>query len=372
MDLLGPSVGHFWNDIYDGFDIFKELTVRKLDNSEFTDSEIRKIAEELFEDMDEDRYVIGTEIRSKELRFCSVGTYATYNLDEYQQLVEDYFDLFEEKPNVVDVLPGSRELFFHRIDRMLVGVLLIEYSKDIEVTTSLVARFRKDCDKNNANERLIVTDNRIENGIKKLVDSMDIKTKSTDQIIREMNENFLERALDERKLDVRLEKDGQFNLSRFKVLLDYVKNASTNVDKKRSLEDLAEYLLNGIKGFEVVSRNPRGPSEEVDLIVANESDNQFLRRLGNPLLVECRHRKKPTASGDIRDFSGKMKSMAINTAFLFSLKGISGEKYDALSALRDAKKEGNHIIPLDMNDLSQISQGASPITVIRNAFYRFI
>ena len=372
LDLLGPSISYFWNDIYDVFDIYNELTVKKLDRTEFTESEIRKIAGELFEDMDEDNYLIGTEIRSKELYFYSLGTCEAFDLDEYQQLVEDYFDLFE-KPKTVDILPESRELFFRRIDGTLVGVLVIEYSKEKErVSKSLVARFRKDCDENNASERLIVTDNEIENSVKKLADSMDIKIKSTSQVRREMNESLLEMALDERKAEMRLEKGGRFSLSRFNVLLDYVKNARTNVAKKRSLEDLAEYLLNGIKGLEVISRNPRGPSEEVDLIVANESKNEFFRRLGNPLLVECRHRRKPATSKDIRDFSGKMRSMAIKTGFLFSLKGITGDKYDAQSALRDAKKEGKDIIVLDTNDLLRISQGESPIAVIRNAFYRFV
>ena len=94
--------------------------------------------------------------------------------------------------------------------------------------------------------------------------------------------------------------------------------------------------------------------------------------MGNPLLIECRHRRKPVSSKDIRDFHGKMHSMAIDTALLFSLKGITGDRYDAQSALRDVKKEKKNMVVIDMNDLLEISQGANPITVIRNAFYRFV
>ena len=372
LDLLGSSIGDFWNDIYDGFDITKELTVKKLDNTEFTDSEVRKIAGELFDDMEEDNCSIGTEIGNKELYFHHLDTYETFDLNENQRLVEQYFNLFE-KPTIVDILPGLRELFLYKINSTLIGVLVMEYAKGKErFSESLVLRFRKDCDKNNVNERLIVTDNKIEKSVKNLADTMDVRIKSTRQLIREMNENLLEIAINQREDEIRSKIGKKFSLGRFNIFFDRVKNARTNMAKKRSLEDLAQYLFSCIEGLEVVSRNARGPSEEVDLIVANESKNEFFRRLGNPLLIECRHRRKPVSSKDIRDFHGKMNSMAIDTALLFSLKGITGDKYDAQSALRDVKKEKKNMVVIDMNDLLEISQGANPITVIRNAFYRFV
>lgn len=372
VDLLGSSISDFWNDIYDLFDIYNELSVQKLDRTDFTDSEIRKIARELFEDMDEDYYLIRTEITGKKLHFSSLGINAAIELDELQDLVQEYFEI-SEKPGIVNVLPRARELFYGLGERGGIGVLIVELLEENEtVPKSLVQRFYEDCETKKVDERVIVTHTQMENDAKRYAEVVNMKIRTPDQLRNEMNESLMQVALDLRKAEIRVEKGRRFSLDRFKILLDYVKNARTNVAKKRSLEDLAEYLLNGIRGLEVVSRNPRGPSEEVDLIVANESKNEFFRRLGNPLLVECRHRRKPATSKDIRDFSGKMGSMAIKTGFLFSLKGITGDKYDAQSALRDAKKEGKDIVMLDMNDLLQISQGANPIAVIRNAFYRFV
>lgn len=370
LDLLGPSVDYFWNEIYDVFDLTGELRVKKLDRTEFTDKEIKKLARDFFEDVDEDCYVVRIEIRNKELYFCSLGTFGCASgFDGYLKANS----ILSKDQRTVDIFPGSKELFFHTIDGTSVGVLMVEYTREEEtISESLIEKFNEDCDENKVSERFIVTDNEIENAVKKLANSMNIKMKSTDQVRREINEILLNMALDARKDEFRSKKGAQFTYGRFNVFFEYVKNARTNLEKKRSLEDLAEYVLNSVSGLEVISKNPRGPSEEIDLIVANESKNELFRRFGSLLLVECRHRRKPATSSDIRDFSGKMRSLSIKTGILFSLKGITGNKYDAQSALRDAKKDGRNIIVLNMNDLREISEGIDPTTTIRNAFYRVL
>lgn len=113
LDFLGPSIGHFWNDIYDTFDLTQELWVKKLDHTEFTDSEIKGIARELFEDIDEDEYLIYTEIRNKELYFRSLGKFGVYELDGYLKAIS----IFSTDQRIVDIPPVCKEFFFHRSAR---------------------------------------------------------------------------------------------------------------------------------------------------------------------------------------------------------------------------------------------------------------
>ena len=42
LELLGPSISYFWNDIYDSFDIYREMFVEKLGGNVFSLSEIKR------------------------------------------------------------------------------------------------------------------------------------------------------------------------------------------------------------------------------------------------------------------------------------------------------------------------------------------
>lgn len=142
--------------------------------------------------------------------------------------------------------------------------------------------------------------------------------------------------------------------------------------KKNALENLAEYLFNNLEGFSVIKRNYRGPSEEIDLLVANESKDISLRSLGTPIAVECRHRKTPASSKDIRDFKGKLDDAGLKSGILITLKGIAGDRHDAITVIRESRKAGLLIIVVSMKDLISISEGKDPIKAIKECFYTYV
>lgn len=74
VDLLGPSVTYFWNNIYDLMDLEREMFVEKLDNEVFNFSEINRISRDLFENMSEDYAEIWLEIEEegKRLHFLKL------------------------------------------------------------------------------------------------------------------------------------------------------------------------------------------------------------------------------------------------------------------------------------------------------------
>lgn len=69
----GFSIEQLWNDIYDMFDMHDEMYVERNDNREMTQKEIRKLREDLFEDMEEDSLLIDSQYKNKRLYFWISG-----------------------------------------------------------------------------------------------------------------------------------------------------------------------------------------------------------------------------------------------------------------------------------------------------------
>ena len=372
VDLLGPSVTYFWNDIYDLMDIYREMFVEKLDKEIFTVSEIKRIARDLFEDMDEDNAVIWLEIEAggKRLRFLEIDILPGYNLDEMQKLLEVYFGEFEQ-PVIVLFTKETRILHFVEEDAMVFLVDLEDFESGV-IDVEMVKEFIAASEKRKAKKLLLVSYQEMEDSAAKLVNTSKITFRKPDDILRKINEQNLDTALDELRAEISLEKKvAKFEKNKFCIFLDLVKNASSNIAKKNTLENLAEYLFNSLEGFNVINRNYRGPSEEIDLLVANESKDVFSRSLGTPLAVECRHRKTPASSKDIRDFKGKLEDAGLKSGILITLKGITGDRHDAVAVIREARKAGMSIIVVSMNDLISIGEGRDPIEVIKECFYAY-
>ena len=156
----------------------------------------------------------------------------------------------------------------------------------------------------------------------------------------------------------------------FKRALARVKSASTNEEKKQSLEDLAECLIKPISGLAVLSRNKRSLAEETDIMVKNESTEPFWTRLGSPILVECRHWSLPTGAKEIRDLFAKLESFGIITGVAVTLRGITGNEYrDAKMLIREYRQKGKYIIVLNEGDLAEIADGVDPSDKIRERYY---
>jgi hypothetical protein len=79
----------------------------------------------------------------------------------------------------------------------------------------------------------------------------------------------------------------------FKAFIEKAVSARTNNEKKLTYEYLAIFLIGAIEGFTVIGHDERGPAEEVDLWVANESTSNFWQRIGNPFIVECKNWGEP-------------------------------------------------------------------------------
>ena len=183
--------------------------------------------------------------------------------------------------------------------------------------------------------------------------------------------NFLNYPLSKSKFDgmdilKRSKIRQEINFKEFSEIWCAVKKARTKKQKKESLETLAAFLFNSIKGLQVKHKNVRAAAEEIDLIVANESSLPFWHNLGNPFFVECKNWSKKVEPKDLRDFKGKLESHGIKTGFLISLMGFTK---GCKKIVRETKQKGLCIICLVGEDLEEIAKGVNPTDKIKEKFY---
>ena len=157
-----------------------------------------------------------------------------------------------------------------------------------------------------------------------------------------------------------------FDFRTFRVLLDKVYNAKTNEAKKESLEKLTSFLFNNIdKGISVLA-NIRTTTEEIDLLLKNESSEVFWQRLNSPILVECKNWSRPVGTKTLRDFVGKMETQGVKAGIFVSKSRISR---NSRFILKEQRSKGRYIVLLDGSDLKEIANGKSPIEKIREKYY---
>jgi hypothetical protein len=375
VELLGPSISYFWNDIYDAFDIKREMVVERLDGNTFSIVEIKRLFNDLSEDMEEDFAEIWLEIQNegKRLNFLEINILPGIGLDEQQQLLEEYL-IPIERPVIVDSADNYRLLHFstEKLIVLLVNTRISETNEKEKVDTAKVKILIDKGRDYNAKRLVLLTWNEIIDEAKSIAKESKVELMDSQKMLKEINVRNLEMALDKFRSDAQEIKDEEFTKEKFRIYLELVKSARSNLAKKDSLEHLSKYFFNGVKGFKVLEENYRGPSEEIDLIIANESNDSPLNTFGNPIAVECRHRRKPASSKDIRDFFGKLESVGFKAGILVSLKGVTGNPYDAVGVIRDARKKGTSIIVITLEELNQVGGGKKPFEIIRNCFYKYV
>jgi hypothetical protein len=152
---------------------------------------------------------------------------------------------------------------------------------------------------------------------------------------------------------------------------DEIENASTNKEKKESLEQLAVQLVKTTEGLEISKRDARGLDSEVDVIVINECRQPSLEMLATPFLIECRNWDDPMPAKAIRDFGGKLRDRRIQTGVIISLKGVTGsEKTDAKEAIRNLLTRDNiNILVFDEKDITKLVRGAKFGSMLREKYY---
>jgi len=93
-------------------------------------------------------------------------------------------------------------------------------------------------------------------------------------------------------------------------LAELWEQARTEADRQqkgRLLEDLVSLLFRSIPGFHVIKTRHANRLQEIDVVVANESDDQVWSKEGSIVVVECKNQKERSDAPDLLVFEGKMR-----------------------------------------------------------------
>jgi hypothetical protein len=149
-------------------------------------------------------------------------------------------------------------------------------------------------------------------------------------------------------------------------LLRKLPEAQTPVHKGKSFESITESFIKMVPELEIVGRNVRIESEELDLVVKNENKRLFWQRLGSPIIVECKNWSVPVDAKEIRDLVQKMRE--VKTAFLIAAKGITA-KNGAYDEILEARKNSKIILTFDMQDIKDVAMGTNVESIVADRFY---
>jgi len=122
-------------------------------------------------------------------------------------------------------------------------------------------------------------------------------------------------------------------------------------EKGDALESFLEYILEQIKGTKVVFKDRRTETEEIDLVVCNETDNALNRTFGRYFMIECKNwTSSKVGSSEIRDFFVKVykRKTEIKTGFIISTGTFTKDAIEeALQLSREV-----FIVLVDNSDLA--------------------
>lgn len=130
--------------------------------------------------------------------------------------------------------------------------------------------------------------------------------------------------------------------------------------KGKLLEEFAAIFLSSVPNFELVERNYRTASSEIDLIFAVRHYSEgIFHDWGTLILVECRNLAKPVDAKAIRDFARKVQNADARVGIVLSPKGVTGRNNaNAIGEIRSFFIETKRrILVLDSRDIQAYLEG---------------
>jgi CheY-like chemotaxis protein len=122
--------------------------------------------------------------------------------------------------------------------------------------------------------------------------------------------------------------------------------------KGKLLEDLMALLLKTIRGFHQTSSNRRNETEEIDVLVRNESTDAFwVNERTSYILLECKNWSKPVGVAELRSFIHKVERK-FDRCRLGLLVAPGGFTESLRAELRAERKNDKLVVLLGREDLA--------------------
>nr|WP_322666439.1 pentapeptide repeat-containing protein [Dendronalium sp. ChiSLP03b]MDZ8209117.1 pentapeptide repeat-containing protein [Dendronalium sp. ChiSLP03b] len=141
-------------------------------------------------------------------------------------------------------------------------------------------------------------------------------------------------------------------LHKVQLQLEAAKHAKTNKQKKETLENLTKIILEKIPGLKVQYESKRRETDEIDLIVSNQSPVLLNIGLSGAIFVECKNEAKSVGSEVVFKLASKI--LPGNWGLIVTTNNLSR---DAEKAIRNQHLRNIKLVFWDKSDLEKISIG---------------
>lgn len=137
----------------------------------------------------------------------------------------------------------------------------------------------------------------------------------------------------------------------------------------RRLEELILRILVSVPGFVEASKNLRTETDELDLVVRNESPDEFWRKLTPYLLAEAKNWSRPVGTPEVGWFGLKLQQRVADasTGFLFAPEGFS-ERVDTQVQL--LRQQGVQVVPVDGEAMHALVHSADRSTLLKSLHHK--
>lgn len=164
-----------------------------------------------------------------------------------------------------------------------------------------------------------------------------------------------------------IQKYNENSLLKFPELIDKIKTAIEIEEKGKYLEELIARFFSEIQGFKVIERK-RTKTEEIDIVIINNSEQSFWKSESNLILVECKNWNKPAGKNEYVAFREKLENRRgrAKLGFFVSVKGFA--KTFMLEDLRNSKAD-LLIVPIDLKQIVEIIENQKNFTAELQKLY---
>jgi hypothetical protein len=183
-----------------------------------------------------------------------------------------------------------------------------------------------------------------------------------DRWLTKREERLLFRKEAEKKTE-EIFKPNYFQLQKFLSRLIASRKSDDSQQKKVDLEEFSEYLFSCLEGFECIDKDRRVADHEIDRVFCNRNTSDaLLSRMGPFIMVECKNIALPVSTRDLGHFINGLRASECNFGIFISTAGFSGLKRGSYTladcgvTLRDAKHDGIIVLPIDLEDLTDIAE----------------
>jgi len=152
-----------------------------------------------------------------------------------------------------------------------------------------------------------------------------------------------------------------------KELFENVQKAETNDQKKKTLEEMAEYIFSCVEGFEVL-KSKRTATGEIDRTIRNNrTDHPLFISIGPYFILEAKNWDKKAGAQEIIVLIQKIQAADLNLGVAVTKEGITGDiDKDARRVIHDGFISHKvTTVVFDAKDLEQIVEGHNLLEMLQ-------